>query len=122
MIWGRPVSIAIGRKWRAIIRRLRAINWRLGAIHWRLGAKMSRLRGAMIAIVVGSLFPADASQLANREDETNCKDDQQDCPPFHPLGSAFLSTERKESKRLKCRHKQVAGQLDCQYQVREVER
>ena len=80
MMWGRTVSIAIARRWRAIIRRLRAINWRLGAIHWRLGAKMCRLKGAMIAIVVGSLFSSDASQLANAkcEDETNCKDDQQE--------------------------------------------
>ena len=98
MMWRRSVSIAIGRRWRTIIRRLRAINWRLGAIHWRLGDIMSRLRGARIAIVVGSLFLVGAFQLAAAScDETNCKDDQQDCPPsiapsiaFHLLGSAFL--------------------------------
>ena len=96
MMWRRSVSIAIGRRWRTIIRRLRAINWRLGAIHWRLGGIMSRLRGARIAIVVGSLFLVGASQLAatascnETKGQAVYEDDQQDCPPFHLLGSAFL--------------------------------
>ena len=83
IMWRRPVSIAIGRRWsrkvaRAIIRRLGAINWRLG--------------GAMIAIVGGGLFVVVAPILVLVEaascDDTDQEEDQQDRPPHHLLGPA----------------------------------